>query len=270
MRFSVLGSGSGGNSLVVDSGGARLLIDAGFSCRRIEANLRELGLEASGVNAILLTHEHQDHVRGVNRLAPRHSLPVYGTAGTISKSKLDKKALDLCHKIRSGEPFEVVSATGGFRIETFRIPHDAYEPVGFVVEDSEGCRLGIVTDLGHRTRLAWGRLRNLDALVIESNHDLSMLRSGPYPWHLKQRVASRHGHLSNEEAERGVEELLDDRLGQIVLYHLSRTNNSPELAHDGMAEMLLRRGSKAEVTVASQSAVTPWIEVRRGGQLALF
>ena len=270
MRFAVLGSGSGGNSLVVDSGGCRLLVDAGFSCRRIETTLRDLGLDAARLNAVLLSHEHQDHVCGASRLAPRHELPIYATAGTLRQAKLSEDALARSRTIRSGEPFEITSAAGGFRVEPFRIPHDAREPIGFVVEDAKGCRLGVVTDLGSRTRLAWGRLRDLDALVIESNHDLSMLRGGPYPWHLKQRVASRHGHLSNHEACRGIEELLDDRLRHVVLYHLSRTNNRPELAQEVVGEMLGRHGSEARLMVAEQDTAGPWIEVMRGGQLSLW
>jgi len=159
--------------------------------------------------------------------------------------------------IRSGEPCEAA----GFTVEAFAIPHDAREPVGLVVEDVDGCRLGLVADLGSRSQLAWGRLRDLDVLLLETNHDLDMLRNGPYPWPLKQRVAGRHGHLSNGEAAEGLPELLTERLRWVVLYHLSRTNNLPALAAAVIAEALAREGARAEVALTNQCDPTPWMEV---------
>ena len=124
-------------------------------------------------------------------------------------------------------------------------------------------KVGLLADLGRRSQLAWGRLRQLDAVLIETNHDLGMLRSGPYPWHLKQRVASRHGHLSNHEAARGLLELVDDRLQTVVLYHLSRTNNLPALAAQTVGEQLEGVGSRAEIVLTRQDAPTPWLEIQR-------
>jgi phosphoribosyl 1,2-cyclic phosphodiesterase len=154
-----------------------------------------------------------------------------------------------------------VHEVGGFAIEPFAVPHDAREPVGLVIEDGAGYRIGLAADLGARSQLAWGRLRQLDALVLETNHDLEMLRSGPYPWPLKQRVAGRHGHLSNREAAEGVPELLCDRLRWIVLYHLSRTNNLPVLAAEAVLEALDREGSSARIRVSEQAQPTPWIDL---------
>lgn len=269
MRLAVLGSGSGGNSLIVESGGRRLLVDAGFSCRRIERQLRDLGEDAAQIDALLLTHEHQDHIRGADRLSERYGFPVYATAGTLEHTPLGPGAHHTAHTIRSGEPFEVPErGVPGFRVEAFRIPHDAREPVGFVIEDAAGHRLGVVADLGSRSQLAWTRLRDLDCLVIEANHDLQMLRNGPYPWHLKQRVAGRHGHLSNHEAAVGVSELLSERLRRVVLYHLSRTNNQPALAAQAVGETLDTLGSRAELFVTQQDEATPWIEITHG-QLTL-
>ncbi len=260
MRLAVLGSGSGGNSLVVESGGHRLLIDAGFSCRQIERRLASLGDDAGRLDALLLTHEHQDHCRGVDVLARRYSLPVYATRGTLDGCSFGGEAMALARAVVSGRPFEVPEAPS-FRIEAFGIPHDAREPVGYVIEDDAGCRAGLVADLGSRSQLAWGRLHDLDCLVIESNHDLQMLRTGPYPWYLKQRVASRHGHLSNNEAAAGVVELLGDRLSSVVLYHLSRTNNLPALAVQTMGARLERAGSSARVVLSGQDEPTPWLDV---------
>jgi len=270
MRLAVLGSGSGGNAVIVESNGHRLLIDAGFTCRRIEQQLGELGVEASSLAAVLLTHEHQDHVLGAGRLAKKHHPVVFATAGTLAGAGLEL-AEGAVRVVRSGERFEVQERGGRqtvFVVEPFRLPHDAREPVGFVVEDAAGRRLGLAADLGSRTQLAWGRLRDLDALVIETNHDLQMLRHGPYPWHLKQRVASRHGHLSNRDAALGVGELVSDRLRQVVLYHLSRTNNQPVLAAEAVGEELERCASPARLVVSQQDAATPWIELDRG-QLTL-
>lgn len=266
MRLAVLGSGSGGNSLIIESGGRSLLLDAGFSCRLIETRLRELGAEASDLSAILLTHEHSDHIRGVDRLARRHGMPVYGTAGTLGQVKLSGKAAASARTICSGDTFEVADY---FLVEAFRVPHDAREPVGYVIEDAAGARLGVVFDLGSRTRLAWGRLHDLDAIVIEANHDLQMLRNGPYPWHLKQRVASRHGHLSNRDAALGVAELATDRLRHVVLGHLSTTNNDPVLAASAVGEQLDACGSEARLVVTSQDEATPWVEFEPHGQLML-
>ncbi len=262
MRLAVLGSGSSGNSLIVESGGQRLLIDAGFSCRQIELRLESLGEQAKNLDGLLLTHEHQDHCRGVDVLARRYSLPIYATQGTFDGCRFGAETMELARTVRSGRPFEVPEAAG-FRIEAFGVPHDAREPVGYVIEDDQGCRAGLVSDLGSRSQLAWGRLRDLDCLVIESNHDLQMLRTGPYPWYLKQRVASRHGHLSNHEAAAGVAELLGDRLSSVVLYHLSRTNNLPVLAAEAMGERLEREGSAAQIIVTSQDEPTYWLDVFR-------
>lgn len=284
MRLAVLGSGSSGNALVVESGGRRLLVDAGFSRRQIELRLEKVlrqEREAAGeldpandadpkdpryhapdvaFDALLLTHEHGDHVAGVEVLARRTGVDVWATRGTLGGTKLSDKARERTHVLRSGEPREIA----GFQVEPFSIPHDASEPVGFVIEDSTGRRVALVADLGARTRLAWSKLRDLDALILETNHDLQMLRNGPYPWSLKQRVASRHGHLSNADAALGVQEALEDtgdRLQMLVCYHLSRTNNDPDLAGAVVGEMLDRESSRARVVVTRQDEPTGWLDI---------
>lgn len=269
MRVAILGSGSGGNSVVVESQGRRILLDAGFSCRQIEKRLEALDApdsdkDLASVEALLLTHEHSDHCRGAAVFLKRHQVPVYATDGTfaaLSRSRAFRKVEPVTRTVRSGEPFDIAGTDPIFHVEAFGVPHDANEPVGFVIEDAAGCRVGLVADLGSRTQLAWGRLRDLDCLLIETNHDLSLLRSGPYPWHLKQRIASRHGHLSNADASLGLPELVDDRLRAVVLYHLSETNNRPEVAAEAIGETLDRLGSAAEVSVTRQNEITPWIEI---------
>ena len=257
LRVGILGSGSGGNAVVVESGPHRLLIDAGFSCREIVKRMKRLEFDPATLGGLVLTHEHNDHCRGAERLAKKFKLPVYGTAGTLDGAGLRGEALSTAVEIRSGEAREVA----GFVVEPFLIPHDAAEPVGLLVEDQHGRRLGLIADLGCRTSRAWGRLRDLDVLILETNHDLDMLRNGPYPWSLKQRVAGRHGHLSNREAAEGLPELIGDRLRWVVLYHLSCTNNLPALAAAAVGETLDRERCPALVALTEQDHPTPWLEV---------
>lgn len=261
MRLAVLGSGSAGNSLVIESAGHRLLVDAGFSARQIAKRMEGLGEDLSRFDSLLVTHEHQDHSRGADVLIRRHGFHAYATEGTIRGCRPSREAENRWKVIHSGRPFEVVNSH--FSVEAFRIPHDAREPVGYVIEDRDGHRVGLVADLGCRSQLAWGRLMSLDVLILETNHDLQMLRKGPYPWHLKQRVASRHGHLSNREAAAGLGDLVDDRLQAVVLYHLSRTNNLPALAAQAIAERLEALGSAADILVTRQDEASPWINIAR-------
>jgi phosphoribosyl 1,2-cyclic phosphodiesterase len=257
LRIGILGSGSGGNAVVLESGGQCILLDAGFSCREIGKRMALLNFDPKSISALVLTHEHQDHCRGADGFAKKYKVPVLATAGTLQGARLGLERARTAVSIRSGEPFEVA----GFHIEPFTLPHDAREPVGFVVEDGLGRRFGLVADAGCRTSLAWGRLRDLDVLALETNHDLDMLRNGPYPWALKQRVAGRHGHLSNREAAEGLPELIGDRLRWVVLYHLSRTNNLPALAAAAIGETLDREGCSAQMAVTEQHHTTPWLEV---------
>ncbi|MEM6453764.1 MAG: MBL fold metallo-hydrolase [Acidobacteriota bacterium] len=278
MRFATLGSGSAGNALLVESGDARILIDAGFSGRQLGLRAASLGVTLDQLDAVLVSHEHSDHVRGLKRLRALHPrVPVWLTRGTQDDDTvaeaLTAGAADAVHTLISGRSIEL--ADGRLQIEIFGVPHDAREPVGFVVTDAAGRRLGVVTDLGHRSRLAWARLRDVDALVLETNHDVHMLRTGPYPWHLKQRVAGRHGHLSNADAADGLEELAGDRLQAVMCYHLSRTNNCPARAVEALAERLDRCGSSARVVATAQDVPSDWIDVAPpgqvpGAQLALF
>jgi phosphoribosyl 1,2-cyclic phosphodiesterase len=258
LRVVVLGSGSGGNAVVVESGDHRILIDAGFSSRELSRRMKEVDCDPKSLGAIVLTHEHLDHCRGVNRFARRHELPVYATSGTVEGADFSDFVSARTHVLRSGEEREVA----GFRIAPFALPHDAREPIGLVVEDASGRRVGLVADCGSRSQLAWGRLREVELLILETNHDLEMLRSGPYPWSLKQRVAGRHGHLSNREAAEGLDDLVHDGLQWIVLYHLSRTNNLPALAAAAVGGALDRCGCRAGLVVSEQDQPTAWMEVK--------
>ena len=255
LRFAVLGSGSRGNAVVVESGPHRILVDAGFSGRETVRRLEALGVAADDLDAIVLTHEHGDHLRGAPVLARRFRLPVFGTRGTLESGHWHEEVR--LSVITSGRPFEV----GGFELEAFEIPHDAREPVGLVIADRSGCQIGLAGDMGCRSRLAWARLREVHALLLETNHDLEMLRNGPYPWHLKQRVSGRHGHLSNGDAVEGLPELLHDDLQWVIGYHLSQTNNRPGLVEALLGEELDDRGSGARVVVTEQDRGTGWMAV---------
>lgn len=251
-RFAVLGSGSGGNSVVVESGGRRVLVDAGFACRELEHRLRAVGVEPRTVEALVLTHEHADHCRGAVRFAARYRVPVLATGGTLRGPWLQRVPGGV--SLRPSDRREVA----GLMLETFPVSHDARQPVGLVLEDEDGRRLGLLADLGEATAATWSRLRDLSALVLESNHDLEMLRRGPYPWCLKQRVASARGHLSNGAAAAGVAALVGDELHTVVLYHLSRTNNLPALAYGAVAAAVERAGSGARVELSDQFEPSPW------------
>ena len=253
-RFTVLGSGSGGNSVLVESDGRRVLIDAGFACRELETRLQSVGVEPRSVEAIVLTHEHADHCRGAPRFGARFRIPVYATPGTLRSPSL--RRLPGGRSLRKDR-----CEVAGLVLETIPLSHDARQPVGVVLEDGDGRRFGLVADLGEASASAWARLRDVSVLLLESNHDLEMLRRGPYPWYLKQRVASARGHLSNADAAAGVPAVCGARLHTVVLYHLSRINNLPALAYEAVAAALERAGSVARVELSDQFQPTPWIAV---------
>jgi phosphoribosyl 1,2-cyclic phosphodiesterase len=250
-----LGSGSSGNAMVVETREGRLLVDAGFGIRELERRLRAVGVSPSALDAVLLTHEHGDHCRAARRLAQRYRLPVYASAGTLFGAGL--RGLERAIEIRPGQAFELL----GLLCEPVLLPHDAHQPVGVVLEDRSGRRLGLIADCGRLAEPAWSRFLDLETLVVEANHDLEMLRTGPYPWALKRRVAGPLGHLSNREAADGVASLAGDRLRQVVLYHLSRTNNLPALARAALSEELVRVGCHAQLVLTEQHATTAWLQV---------
>ena len=245
------------DSIAASGKGDRILLDAGFSCRQLEKRLRRVGLEPGSLRAIVLTHEHADHCCGAETFARRHDLPIYGTRGTLEGCRFREPQSLRLVPIVPGVPFPAA----GFEVEAFAVPHDARDPVGLVVEDSDNHRLALVSDLGELSPPFAACLEGVHVLVQETNHDVDMLRRGPYPWSLKQRVAGDHGHLSNQQAADGVARLVGDELQWMVLYHLSRTNNLPALAADKISEELERTGSAARLMVACQSEPTSWLEV---------
>jgi phosphoribosyl 1,2-cyclic phosphodiesterase len=229
MRFASLGSGSSGNALVVESGATRVMMDCGFSIAETRMRLERVGLVPGDLAGIVVTHEHDDHLGGVARFAKRHAIRVYLTRGTAQWLPEDFPAV-LVRYIDSHTPF----AVDGLSVEPFPVPHDAREPVQYAFSDG-AARLGVVTDLGCITQHVVDKLSGCQALVIECNHDLDMLMSGPYPLPLKQRVAGRFGHLDNAAARHLVESLDRSRLRHLIAAHLSQQNNTPALAQAALA-----------------------------------
>ncbi len=225
MNFCVLGSGSKGNCTLVESGSTSILIDAGFSGKEISRRLALINRSPDDLTAIVVTHEHGDHISGVGVLSRRYNLPVYANYGTHLASESRVKKLHKRVEFGTGECFVV----NDLEIHPFRVSHDTADPVGFVVSDTHSA-LGYCTDTGRVTKLIAHHIRKCKGLVLEANHDPQMLMDGPYPMPLKQRVRSNQGHLANGDAARFLADLVDSSLQYVVLAHLSETNNLPDLA----------------------------------------
>ncbi len=226
MRFSVLSSGSKANSTVVESHGRRILIDCGLSCRQTEARLSALGIDPGSIEGIIVTHEHADHISGIPVFLRKHKIPLFvndATSAELTKSGMIDQSQIV--RFETGEPFEVA----GIEISPFSIIHDAVDPVGFILK-AGGLKFTHVTDLGKVTPLVTEAAKQAHALVLESNHDLDMLFSSEYPWELKQRINSSHGHLSNDSAGELLKEILHSELMHVVLGHLSENCNTPQRA----------------------------------------
>ena len=229
LRFASIGSGSSGNALVVESGTTRVMMDCGFTIAETKERLERIGLAPSDLAGIVVTHEHDDHIGGVAAFARRHAIPVYLTRGTGMALPEDFPAV-LVRYIDSHSAF----AVDALWIDPIPVPHDAREPVQYTFSDG-AVRLGVVTDLGCITQHVVDRLSGCEALVVECNHDLDMLMTGPYPASLKQRVAGRFGHLSNSDAGYLVACLDRSRLRHLIAAHLSQQNNRAELARRALA-----------------------------------
>lgn len=252
MRFASLGSGSEGNGLVVEAGGTRVLMDCGFGLADSVARLARLGLQPGDLAGIVVTHEHGDHIGGVGRLARKHRLPVWLTAGTLAMAQdLEGVAVQV---IDSHAPF----AVDGLEIQPYPVPHDAREPVQYVFGDGDR-RLGVLTDTGCSTLHVEGVLAGVDALILECNHDAAMLENGPYPASLKRRVGGRFGHLENGQAAALLGKLKHDRLQCVMAAHVSKKNNTAALAQRALAGVL--GCADADVRVACQTAGFDWIRI---------
>lgn len=249
LSVCVLGSGSRGNALFVSDGRTSLLVDAGLSARETVRRLAARGLALEDIQALLLTHEHTDHTRGVERLVRRRRLPVYLTVGTRNAAPA-LRDLPEVFPIACGRPLRI----GTLTVEPFSVPHDAREPAGFAIAATAG-RVGIATDLGCATDEVREHLRGCRLLVLEANHDPDMLRAGPYPPLLKRRIAGGRGHLANGDTGRLLAALIHDGLEQVILAHLSQTNNTPARALAAIAPVL--EGLPVRLAAADQEHPSP-------------
>jgi len=246
LRLAILGSGSSGNATLVRWGETRMLLDCGFSVAELERRLAAVGERLDAVQAVLVTHEHSDHVAGLRGLSRRPHLALGLTAGCARAARLARRARAGRLEVRPGEPFRV----GDIEVLAFRTLHDACEPVGYRLGFPDGSALGVATDLGVASEPAVEALRGCALLGLESNHDPDMLRAGPYPAFLKHRILSDRGHLSNAQAAALLGRLAHDGLRQVFALHLSQVNNRPALAAAALGARLAELGLRAGLAVA--------------------
>lgn len=260
MRVSILGSGSRGNSILVLGGETIVLVDAGFSAKALADRLRTVGVAPDSVDAILITHDHRDHTQGVGVFSRRHGTPVYLTEATLRACNPLFNGGEEIRTYRAGFPFSIGSLT----VEPFLTAHDARDPVAVALtHQGTGLKLGIATDLGKPTTQVRHALSNSHFLILEANHDPSLLHLGPYPASVKSRIASSHGHLSNEAAAHLALDLLHSGLAGVVLAHLSAECNRPELAAGVVGKAIRAAGYRGLLEVAEQDVPTPLMDVEK-------
>jgi phosphoribosyl 1,2-cyclic phosphodiesterase len=273
VKVTVLGSGSAGNSILVEAGDTRILVDAGFSGRDIERRLETVEVDPTSLNGIVITHEHGDHTRGMGVLARRFGIPLHLTPITREACATLLTGAEEVRTYSVAAPFRI----GALEVSPFLTIHDAADPVAVTLRDTgSGLKLGIATDLGRPTVAVRHALAGCDLLILEANHDEAMLWNGPYPWSVKQRIASSHGHLSNRAAAELAAELHHPALGGVVLAHLSDRCNDPALAEAVVGEALEALGYTGLLLVAGQDEPIEPIDVAelrersRPEQLQLF
>lgn len=245
MKICILASGSRGNAALLDFGRTKILVDAGISARRIEHCLAGIGVKAGEINGLLITHEHSDHIKGLEVLVRRHNIPVYARPQTW-------RMLSCRHSLPPGTRAELKDSfdIGSVRIEPFSISHDAVDPVGLTFYHKD-FKYVVATDFGTATKTVEDALAYADALVLESNHDIQMLNKGPYPYFLKRRIRSETGHLSNDDAARLLARIPRRKSMDVLLAHLSQQNNHPDLARRTVADYLVSKGCEVgrEITL---------------------
>ena len=254
LEFSLLGSGSGGNAILVVSNNTKILIDNGLSFKKLNQYVNDIGQTLDGLEAVLITHEHSDHVLGLGTLARKCNVPVYLTPETHDRLPDRIGKLPQVKFFDSGD----ILAIGDLEIASFAVSHDAVDPVSFTVRNN-GVKLGFATDLGHSSKLVKQRLGGCHALILEANYCPEMLRNGHYPAQIQQRIRSRQGHLSNQDMTSLLHDLLHQALQTVVLVHISENNNTPELVRN-MAHRVIR-DHPAELFLATQKGPTPLFQV---------
>jgi phosphoribosyl 1,2-cyclic phosphodiesterase len=258
LKLCVLGSGSSGNCTFIGTETTRILIDAGLSAKKTVQRLEQIGERIEAIQAVCVSHEHLDHIAGIRVLQKQYGIPVYANGGTLDALLRDRKHEGLtCCRFTTGSPFQI----GEFTVEPFSVPHDAYEPVGFVLRTGSRA-VGIATDIGVVTQLLREKLRACCAVVIEANHDEEMLQGAARPWHLKQRIRGNQGHLSNRTAAALMTELAGEGLQHLFLAHLSADCNSPHHARTAFETVLAGAGhTHVTVRLTEANAVSEILEL---------
>jgi phosphoribosyl 1,2-cyclic phosphodiesterase len=258
MIVAPLGSGSAGNAYYFESDGTSILVDSGFGPRETAKRLEQIGRELTHLRAIVLTHEHYDHIRGAESIARKLSIPIYMTRGTLDASTIDRNETPIVI-FNNNSTFQI----GELNVHACRTLHDAEDPACFVIESRDGTRVGIASDLGYVDDQVMRHLSGCDGLFFESNHDLDMLRMGTYPWSLKRRIMSRVGHLSNDDSMHAVQRMIGADLKTLCMIHLSQKNNHESIVRDMAARLLARTGVQLELGIAKQFEATGIFEVAR-------
>jgi len=260
MIVAPLGSGSAGNSYYFESDGTAILVDAGLGPRETKKRLEQVGKTIESLQAVVITHEHYDHIRGAGSLARKYRIPIYLTQGTLDASRIDR---DVTQTIVF--PNDTTFSIGELNIHARRTLHDAADPACFVVEARDGTRVGVASDLGHADAPVIRHLSDCDGLFFEANHDLDMLRLGSYPWSLKRRIMSRFGHLSNDDSMIALQRMIGGDLKNLCLIHLSQRNNHESIVRDMASRLLTKLGvtTQLELSIAKQFEATGVYEISR-------
>jgi phosphoribosyl 1,2-cyclic phosphodiesterase len=276
MIVAPLGSGSAGNAYYFESDGTSILVDAGLGPRETRKRLELVDRNIELLKAIVVTHEHYDHIRGAERIARKYGIPLYLTRGTLNASRIDRDDMNIV-VFENNTTFSI----GELNVHARRTLHDAADPACFVIEARDGTRVGLASDLGHADDPVVRHLSDCDGLFFEANHDVDMLRMGTYPWSLKRRIMSRFGHLSNDDAMTAVQRMMGADLKTLCLIHLSEKNNHESIVRDLATRLLQRNGVQLELGIAKQFQPTGVFDIRRrggprratlpsGAQMALF
>jgi phosphoribosyl 1,2-cyclic phosphodiesterase len=272
MFVAPLSSGSAGNAYWFESEGTAILVDAGIGPRETKKRLELVGRDIKQLSAIVLTHEHSDHIHGAGSIARRYGVPIYLTRGTLDGSRLDPQETKTV-LFENNTSFTI----GELQVHACKTIHDAADPSCFVVESRDGTRVGLASDLGTVNAQVLRHLSGCDGLFFESNHDLDMLRTGTYPWSLKRRIMSRYGHLSNDDSVNAVQRLLGAELKTLCMIHLSQKNNHESIVREMCTRLLRRTGASLEFSIAKQFEPTGVFDVARRrprtpapGQMSLF
>jgi len=277
MIVAPLGSGSAGNSTWFASDGTNILVDAGLGPRETRKRLEIVGGNIEQLAAIIITHEHYDHIRGAERISRKYGLPIYLTRGTLEASKIDRDNTNIV-VFENNSTFTI----GELAIHARQTIHDANDSACFVIEARDGTRVGLASDLGYVDNAVLQHLSNCDGLFFEANHDVDMLRMGTYPWSLKRRILSRFGHLSNDDAMRAVQRMIGADTKTLCLIHLSQQNNHETIVRDMAAKLVAKTGAQLELGIAKQfeptgaynitrrRSVARAVSVASGTQMALF